>query len=263
MSRKMIFFDIDGTIVAEGTHYLPESAVKAIRKARQNGHLVFINTGRTRFNIDDFLEEIGFDGYVCGCGTAVYVGDKCILKKEMNHAKCREIMETMREYNVTAVYENENRVLFDEELPDHKVLHDLRARFGTKGFEIPKTLDDESIVFEKFVAWISMVSDEKNFRKYLQYDFDCIDRGAGMYEVVPKGISKATGIQVLMDYYGISLQDCYAIGDSTNDLSMLEFVPNSIAMGNSMKEILPYCAYQTANLEDDGIEKALKHYGIC
>lgn len=84
-----------------------------------------------------------------------------------------------------------------------------------------------------------------------------------MYEVVPKGISKATGIQVLMDYYGISLQDCYAIGDSTNDLPMLEFVPNSIAMGNSMKEILPYCAYQTANLEDDGIEKALKHYGIC
>lgn len=62
MSRKMLFFDIDGTLVAEGTHYLPQSAVNAIRKARENGHLVFINTGRTRFSIDDFLEEIGFDG---------------------------------------------------------------------------------------------------------------------------------------------------------------------------------------------------------
>ena len=61
MSRKMLFFDIDGTLVAEGTHYLPQSAVNAIRKARENGHLVFINTGRTRFSIDDFLEEIGFD----------------------------------------------------------------------------------------------------------------------------------------------------------------------------------------------------------
>lgn len=54
MSRKMLFFDIDGTLVAEGTHYLPQSAVNAIRKARENGHLVFINTGRTRFSIDDF-----------------------------------------------------------------------------------------------------------------------------------------------------------------------------------------------------------------
>ena len=83
-----------------------------------------------------------------------------------------------------------------------------------------------------------------------------------MWEIVPKGCSKATGIQRLMDYYNVPLEDCYAVGDSTNDLSMLEFVPNSIAMGNSMKEILPYCAYQTADLEDDGIEKALKHYGI-
>ena len=66
--------------MAEGTHYLPQSAVNAIRKARENGHLVFINTGRTRFSIDDFLEEIGFDGYVCGCGTAIYVGEKTILK---------------------------------------------------------------------------------------------------------------------------------------------------------------------------------------
>ena len=37
MSRKMLFFDIDGTLVAEGTHYLPQSAVNAIRKARENG----------------------------------------------------------------------------------------------------------------------------------------------------------------------------------------------------------------------------------
>ena len=83
-----------------------------------------------------------------------------------------------------------------------------------------------------------------------------------MYEIVPKGISKASGIQMLMDYYGILLEDCYAFEDSTNDLPMLQFVPNSVAMGNSMKELFPYCAHRTADLEDDGIEKALRHYGI-
>ena len=262
MSRKMLFFDIDGTLVAEGTHYLPQSAVNAIRKARENGHLAFINTGRTRFNIDDFLENIGFDGYVCGCGTAIYVGEKTIFKNTLTKEYCREIIKMLRTCNITAVFEEENRVFFDEELPDHKILHDLRARFGTKAFDIPKSLEDGEILFDKFVVWVNTVSDYKAFYNYISEEFDCIDRGAGMYEIVPKGISKASGIQMLMDYYGILLEDCYAFGDSTNDLPMLQFVPNSVAMGNSMKEIFPYCAYRTADLEDDGIEKALRHYGI-
>ena len=37
MSRKMLFFDIDGTLVAEGTHYLPQSAVNAIRRQEKMG----------------------------------------------------------------------------------------------------------------------------------------------------------------------------------------------------------------------------------
>mgnify|MGYP002794236828 FL=1 len=262
MNRKMLFFDIDGTIVAEGTEYLPESTVKAIRRARENGHLAFINTGRTLFSIDDFLKEIGFDGYVCGCGTAIYVGEETIFKHTLTREYCREIIEMLRACNITAVFEEENHVFFDEELPSHEVLHDLRARFGTKGFDIPKSLDESNILFDKFVIWVSTVSDFKTFYRYISEQFDCIDRGAGMYEMVPKGISKASGIQRLMDHYGIPLEDCYAFGDSTNDLPMLQFVPNSVAMGNSMKEILPYCAYQTADLEEDGIEKALKHYGI-
>ena len=40
-------------------------------------------------------------------------------------------------------------------------------------------------------------------------------------------------------------------GFFTNDLPMLQFVPNSVAMGNSMKELFPYCAHRTADLEDD------------
>ena len=262
MNRKMLFFDIDGTIVAEGTEYLPKSTVKAIRRARENGHLAFINTGRTLFSIDDFLKEIGFDGYVCGCGTAIYVGEETIFKHTLTREYCREIIEMLRVCNITAVFEEENHVFFDEELPSHEVLHDLRVRFGTKGFDIPKSLDEGNILFDKFVIWVSTVSDFKTFYRYISEQFDCIDRGAGMYEMVPKGISKASGIQKLMDYYGIPLEDCYAFGDSTNDLPMLQFVPNSVAMGNSMKEILPYCAYQTADLEENGIEKALKHYGI-
>ena len=58
--RKLVFFDIDGTLVDGPTHQIPQSAVEAIRKLRENGHLAFINTGRTLVSIEPRIREIGF-----------------------------------------------------------------------------------------------------------------------------------------------------------------------------------------------------------
>ena len=58
MSRKALFFDIDGTLLTEGSKILPSSAVKAIEAARKAGHLVFINSGRARCLMRE-IEEIG------------------------------------------------------------------------------------------------------------------------------------------------------------------------------------------------------------
>lgn len=62
MTPKMIFFDIDGTLIPEGDTVISQSTKNAIAKARANGHLTFINTGRTFFNIDPFILDLGFDG---------------------------------------------------------------------------------------------------------------------------------------------------------------------------------------------------------
>ena len=80
--------------------------------------------------------------------------------------------------------------------------------------------------------------------------------------MVPKGYSKATGIKFLEEYLNIPLKDCYAIGDSSNDLSMLQYVPNSIAMGNSDPLLFDLVSFVTKDIEDDGIEYALSHYKI-
>lgn len=77
--RKIVFFDIDGTLVDGPTHQIPQSAVEAIRKLRENGHLAFINTGRTLVSIEPRIREIGFDGLVCGCGTLFIMKEKRCL----------------------------------------------------------------------------------------------------------------------------------------------------------------------------------------
>ena len=261
-TQKAIFFDIDGTISSEETGIIPESAIHAIRKARENGHLTFINTGRTLTSVEEKYKEIGFFGYICGCGTAIYEGETCIYKYNVPKDVCMMIMKKARETKVTAVYESAETIYYDRTLPKHPVVENLENAIAFQGLDLAENLENADISFEKFCVWPTKEADFETFREAIAEYFTCIDRGGGMYEIIPVGLTKATGIQRIMEYYHISLENCYAIGDSTNDLAMLQFVPNSIAMGNCMKEILPYCAYQTASVEEDGLEKALKYYQI-
>lgn len=69
-NRKALFFDIDGTLLSEGRdRKVPESARKALLQAREKGHLVFVNTGRTWCETKEVRHLIDADGWLCGCGT--------------------------------------------------------------------------------------------------------------------------------------------------------------------------------------------------
>ena len=62
---------------------------------------------------------------------------------------------------------------------------------------------------------------------------------------------------------GAAPEDCYAIGDSTNDLPMLQAVPHSIAMGHAPEEVKALASYVTDDIEQDGLAKGLAHFGLC
>jgi hypothetical protein len=126
-----------------------------------------------------------------------------------------------------------------------------------------RDLEDESFTCDKFVVWFDDISDEREFRRVSDKYFECIDRGGSFREFVPLGYSKATGIQYVLDLYGIPKENTYALGDSTNDLPMLNYVSHSIAMGNSYPESLfGQVSYVTAKSSQNGIEQALRHYGF-
>ena len=262
MNKKMIFFDIDGTIVTEGEHIISDSTLRAIKKARENGHLAFINTGRTFFNVTEDIKSIGFDGYVCGCGTYIVYKDELLLDRSIPHETCVEIAKKLRECNIDALFEGSSHVFFDQSKAENAIIARLKASFGSRGFDTTRSWDDPELVFDKFVVWMSKDSDFETFSSYIAKDFDYIDRGHNFGEIVPKGFSKATGIKFLQEKLNIPLEDCYAIGDSTNDLPMLEYVKNSIAMGNSTPLLFDLVAFVTKDIEEDGIEYALSHYGI-
>lgn len=260
--RKILFFDIDGTLITDdGNRTFPESAKLAIRKARENGHLTFINTGRTFENVDDFIREAGFDGYVCGCGTYIVVDDKVLYHHKLTQKRCVEIAELARECKMQGIFEQANQTCYDKDSLLGEA-DDLIEYFRAKGRTLVDNIYDDKFLFDKFTAWYKDgETDIDSFIAGLP-DFDFIDREANFYEVVPKGFSKATGIQYLLDYYKIPLENAYVFGDSNNDLEMLSYVPNSIAMGVCTPEVKEIASYQTAKVEEDGIYKAMQYFSI-
>lgn len=260
--RSIIFFDIDGTIATEDERsFIPQSTRDAIRMTREKGNLTFINSGRTAFNISPRIKELGFDGYVCGCGTYIEYNGEVLFSRTVEKDECKRVADILRKCRVTPVYEHSDGYFFDDKAEMTDGLREFMEVFVHTGIDISGRVESENFGFDKFVIWQNEHSDMEMFRREIGKNYSIIDRGGGFYENVPLGYSKATGIKMILEKLNIPIKNAYAIGDSMNDMPMLEAVPNSIAMGGAEK-IYPYVSYITTPIEENGIANALKHFDL-
>ena len=98
-NRKLLFFDIDKTLLTPYPWTVPDSAKQALKEARYNGHLLFINSGRTYTMIPEIIKEMGFDGYVCGCGSQIYMNEELLFSSSIPNPLCRKTTELLRFLN--------------------------------------------------------------------------------------------------------------------------------------------------------------------
>ncbi len=261
MSRKVIFFDIDGTIMDEYC-FIPPSAVEAIHAARAKGVACIVNTGRPYVHIEPSIIDIGFDGYLCSCGQHFIMDGESVFRAEVDAGVCAEIVRRAEESRVDAYYEAEEsmRQLLCHE-PDIGMRMYLE-RMIERGFEVFNDPREEGYVFDKFCIWVRSDSDFESFAAYARDYYTLIERGGGMYECIQRGYSKETGVHAARRLLGADADNCYAIGDSANDLPMLRAVGHSIAMGNSPENVKQAVEFVTDALRSDGLAHALEHYGL-
>lgn len=124
---KLLFFDIDGTLITDSPERIfPDSAKEAIRLTKEKGNMTFINTGRVFGNIDGFIQEAGFDGYVCGCGTYIRFRNEVLLHKTLSKEICDEIALVSRKCKVCNLYEGAATTGIDRTLPIMEICWNLR-----------------------------------------------------------------------------------------------------------------------------------------
>lgn len=256
-NRKILFFDIDETLISHKTFTIPESTKIALKKAKEKGHLIFINTGRTKSLIGNDIKEIGFDGYVCGCGTYIEVNDEVLYSNRVSKDNYNIILDLLKKYELNAVLEGEEAIYVDENTEDDLLLSNLRKQ----NYPI-KPYDLDNMTFNKMFIRYDNNKYIDNFCEDIKELFDYIDHGKGTRELVPKGHSKGSGIDFLINHFNIDKENTFAFGDSNNDIPMLENVSNSIVMGNGNPDLFKKATFVTKHIDEDGIEYAMKHFKI-
>ena len=258
----VIFFDIDGTIVDEETQVIPASAVAAISALREQGHTPVINTGRPYSHLDPRVRAMPFAGWVCSGGMEVFVNGRWLQKLHMTGEMSRWLIDAVRECRMQVIFEVEGGFLLDGALSScPRVVHET-ARMVEKGFSVWQTSEVSDPVIIKFVTFDGPDSRRGEFVAKMEPHFLCIDRGGGMMEFVQKGCSKAAGMELLLQHLGARKEDTFAIGDSTNDVTMFRMAGHAICMGNGMEAAKREATFVTDTVLNDGIEKALRHYGL-
>ncbi len=239
-ARYALFFDYDGTLSCNG---VSEENKAALKKLRALGHLLFLNTGRSRgFVPEDALNAADWDGIIAGTSYVEYRGDilcnQCLPKEALLQAKrfydahkipC--LLEGVKRLYAIGAYRNADNLAehFEEYLERHY-----------DEMEITKWTFQQSIA------------------SYPDAEFPACRsiHHPGYTETVLKEFDKTTGIRLLCDKLGIKREHTISFGDSENDVEMLRYTGISVIMKSAPAEFDSFVTLRTAS-DEIGVAQAI------
>ena len=245
-----IFLDLDGTLSDGGKISRRDRA--AINAVREKGHYVYLNTGRARASIPDYVtQEIPFDGLVAGIGSYVSHQDKILFSAVIEQPLLGKTADLLWQGGYPHIFEGEEKVLYA-----HLDVHEGRERAYSLSLEenFNSTYKDERITKATIVGQLTAED-----VAWLDQHFFVIQH-EHYAEFALLGLDKATGMQLVLDHLGLDRQKSIAIGDSDNDLAMLEAAGISVAMGNAPDSVKALCSEVTEAVGDSGVAVFLEKF---
>ncbi|MHC1682047.1 MAG: Cof-type HAD-IIB family hydrolase [Clostridiaceae bacterium] len=278
MNKKVIFLDVDGTLVNDNG-IIPKSAQRAVKEARRNGHLVFLCTGRSKAELFDHIMDIGFDGIIAAAGGYIEVNGEVILHKKVANEDVKHLVSYFDENNIDFYLESNGglfasknckahlrNIIFGDPNMDDKTREELEK--GMTPF-IDCLIEGEDL-FREDINKISFLGSDisiETIRKEFESNFNVISStvpifGENSGELSLPGVHKALAIEILLEHLNLSNEHTYAYGDGMNDAEMIAFVKFGVAMGNAKDKLKELANDVTDTHDEDGIYNSFKKYQI-
>ncbi len=261
-AKRIIFLDMDGTIIDHNGYNISKKTLEAIRKAQENGHLVVIATGRAPSLLYGIPEKLGVDCIIAANGRYVEYAGKVIFEDRFDNELLNDFVADCEKQKIDIAF------LAKEGYVSPFKFTDIPEKFSANfNLEVPKVIHDFHITNSvlQIVLFMhnptpdnALLTLMKSKYSTLEFNISC-DYGV---DVNKKGGMKDLGIQKLLDYLSFPIENTIAIGDGFNDVSMIEKVGLGVAMGNACQPLKDAADFITKDVTEDGIYHAFKKLGL-
>lgn len=256
---KVIFFDVDGTLISETRPYLSEGVIDALNQLRAQEIKLFIASGRHYLELEDLgiNQQYTFDGYLTLNGGLCFNQEGIIYKNPINQEDIKNVVTYAMEHNLACNFVEDND-LYVNTVDDYVI-----AAQNAINTPIPP-IKDISRALENDVYQINPYVDRVTMEKLIGLTKHCkyTQWHEGAYDVIAKNGGKQEGIMAVIKHYNIDIKETMAFGDGHNDVDMLKLVGIGVCMENGHEETKQASDYVCPSVDDDGIVSALKYYSL-
>lgn len=253
--EKYLFaIDLDGTVLSNSiTNEIHPKTIKAIKMAKEKGHIVSIITGRPWVSTKEIYEKLGLDTIV-GNINGAHIHNPCdpFFIDYIRYVNLNEMLyiisdKMLKKFTKNYAIEGPGWVQIkhrDEEieqifgfnkLPKFVEGIDLN-RIPLKPIGVVLDIDFKQADDEE------TMNDAMELKRYLDQKYGDLaefnywskgDDNTKIFDITALGVSKSKVISLLLRFYDINVKNTVAIGDGFNDISMLKLVEHSVAMANA------------------------------
>lgn len=278
MNKKLIFLDIDGTIL------VPEEGIRqtvkdGIRKARERGHEIYICTGRSSHMLPEELSDVELDGVIANAGSDIWIHGENVYRTAFDRAHLTAAFEVLdaldtiyilEGYEMIYASERGARILSESEpVPGDnpelarwkkffvrwKNTGDIRS-WDPDGTPIPKisfmTFSQEEA--ERLYHALKELFHVAFFLPHSDHFFNG--------ELISKTANKGTAIHRTAAYRNRNMGDTIAFGDSMNDYQMIQEAACGVVMGNGDEALKKIADRVCEPVEEDGVIRELERMGL-
>ena len=262
---KIILSDIDGTFLKDDKNFtdLHAEAIKAVVVKGLKFVFVSARMPEAIYPITDSIGMAHTPVISYSGGMVLTEDEEVIFDKKISADDAKNVLAEMNRWQDITINYYTGRRWFVEEI-DRRVQFEMDITGATAEVtEFDKLLSENIFPNKILVMCEPPICREMELELGKKFPALNVVRSAPyLLEIMDKSVSKATGIEVLLKHYGFTVAEAVAFGDNYNDVEMLGYIPQSVAMANAPDDVKKLANAVTDSNEESGIYTYLVKIGV-